>query len=124
MRINADPKIGLSIEDVMDRRREGLSNIQVDASDVTIGQIIRNNVFTYFNLVFCLLAVCIILVGSFNDLMFMPVVIINTVIGIIQEIRSKKPSISFPLFQTRKPLLFVRERKSLLKISTLYLTIL
>lgn len=90
MRINADPKIGLSIEDVMDRRREGLSNIQVDASDVTIGQIIRNNVFTYFNLVFCLLAVCIILVGSFNDLMFMPVVIINTVIGIIQEIRSKK----------------------------------
>ena len=90
MRINADPYKGLLTEQVMLRHREGLTNKQPDASSVTVGQIVRNNVFTYFNLVFCILAVCLMLVGSFNDLMFMIVVVVNTVIGIVQEIRSKR----------------------------------
>lgn len=89
IRINADPHVGLELEDVLKRRAEGLDNKQIDSSSQTIGQIIFKNVFTYFNLVFCLLAFFIILVGSFNNLMFMPVVIINTIIGIIQEIRAK-----------------------------------
>lgn len=44
---------------------------------------------TYFNLVFAIIAVLLILVGSFRDLTFLPIIIGNTLIGIIQEIRSK-----------------------------------
>ena len=52
-------------------------------------EIIHENVFTYFNLVFTVLAVLLCLVGSFRNLTFMPVIIINTLIGIVQEIRAK-----------------------------------
>ena len=49
-----------------------------------------NNIFTYFNLIFLVIAVLLLLVGAFRDLTFLPVIICNTLIGIIQEIRSKK----------------------------------
>ena len=45
--------------------------------------------FTYFNLIFIVLGVLLCLVGSFRNLTFLPVVIINTLIGIVQEVRSK-----------------------------------
>ena len=45
--------------------------------------------FTYFNLIFIVLGILLCLVGSFRNLTFLPVVIINTLIGIVQEVRSK-----------------------------------
>ena len=56
----------------------------------TTKEIIISNVFTYFNLIFLVIAVLLLLVGAFRDLTFLPVIICNTLIGIIQEIRSKK----------------------------------
>ena len=53
-------------------------------------EIIQENVFTYFNLIFLVLAVLLCLVGSFRDLTFLPVIVLNTLIGIIQETRAKK----------------------------------
>ena len=53
-------------------------------------EIVHNNIFTYFNLIFLILAILLCLVGSFRNLTFLPVIICNTLIGIIQEIRSKK----------------------------------
>ncbi|MDY3248933.1 MAG: HAD-IC family P-type ATPase, partial [Candidatus Choladocola sp.] len=53
-------------------------------------EIIYSNIFTYFNLIFFLIAVCLIMVGSFRDLTFLPIILANTLIGIIQELRSKK----------------------------------
>ena len=50
----------------------------------------HENVFTYFNLIFLVLAILLCLVGSFRDLTFLPVIIANTLIGIIQEVRAKK----------------------------------
>lgn len=89
-RRDSRPETGLTAEQAAERLAAGYGNYAVDAPTKTIGQIIKTNVLTYFNLVFTILAVCIIAVGSLRDLVFMPVVIVNTLIGIIQEIRSKK----------------------------------
>lgn len=67
-----------------------------------MGQIISSNLFSYFNLIFFILAACIIAVGSWNDLMFMPVVIANIFIGIVQELRSKKTLDKLNLLQSPK----------------------
>lgn len=69
---------------------EGKNNISVKAPSKTIKEIIKENVFTYFNLVFLVIALLLIMVGSFRNLTFLPIIIANTLIGIIQEIRSKK----------------------------------
>lgn len=81
---------GLTENEVKKQIEEGKSNIPVDAPSKTIKEIIRDNTLTYFNLVFLIIAILLILVGSFRDLTFLPIIIANTLIGIVQEIRSKK----------------------------------
>lgn len=81
---------GLSDEQVQERKKQGLTNVTVDTSSKTLKDIVKENVFTYFNLIFAILAFLICISGSFKDLTFMPVIIANTLIGIIQEIRAKK----------------------------------
>ena len=87
---HVDPRKGLSPEQVTQRFEEGYSNIPVDPPSKSVKQIIHDNVFTYFNYIFAVLAVLLIVVGSFKNLTFLPIIIANTLIGIIQEIRSKK----------------------------------
>ena len=82
--------IGLSEEEVQKKVLEGKSNIPIENPSKTVKEIIKGNVLTYFNLVFLIIASLLILVGSFRDLTFLPIIIANTLIGIIQEIRSKK----------------------------------
>ena len=82
--------MGLTEQEVRQRIQEGQENTQVDPSTRTIRQIIKDNVFTYFNLIFTVLAVLLIMVGSFKNLTFMIIVIANTAVGIFQEIRSKR----------------------------------
>lgn len=85
-----DYRVGLSEEQVRKRIEKGCVNTAVDSSSRTIKDIIKENVFTYFNLIFTVLAVLVIIAGSFRDLTFLPVIIANTLIGIIQEVRAKK----------------------------------
>ena len=80
---------GLTNRQVQEHRDGGWSNLSVDPPAQTTKEIIHENVFTYFNLIFLVLAILLCLVGSFRNLTFLPVIIINTLIGIIQEIRSK-----------------------------------
>ncbi|MDR0937415.1 MAG: HAD-IC family P-type ATPase [Oscillospiraceae bacterium] len=89
-RIAALPEAGLTNEQAARLFDAGLSNAPVDAPTKTVGQIIIANVCTYFNLVFAILAVVILLVGAWRELLFLPVVILNSAIGIIQELRAKK----------------------------------
>lgn len=84
-----DIQTGLTKEQVEQRIREGLVNTPVEPPSKTVPDIIKSNVFTYFNLVFTVIAVLLIIAGSFRDLTFLPIIIANTVIGIVQEIRSK-----------------------------------
>lgn len=81
---------GLSTAQVDEKLSQGLVNEKVESNTNTVGSIIRSNVFTYFNLVFAILAFLLILVGSFKSLTFLPVIIANTMIGIVQELRSKQ----------------------------------
>ena len=65
-------------------------NHAVGSASKSQKEIICSNIFTYFNLLFFIIAVMLIAVGSFRDLTFLPVIIANTAIGIFQELRSKK----------------------------------
>ena len=80
---------GLSKEQVEQRKKENAVNVITDNNSITIRGIIYRNVFTYFNLIFAGLAGLLILVKSYRGLTFMPIIIINTLIGIVQQIRSK-----------------------------------
>ena len=89
-RVNPDYRIGLNAEQVRIREENGWMNEEVASPGLTTKEIVHKNVFTYFNLIFLILAILLCLVGSFRNLTFLPVIIANTLIGIIQEIRSKK----------------------------------
>lgn len=88
-RYTPDYRKGLTSQQVQEHRLHGWTNIAVDPPAKTTKDIIRENTFTYFNLIFAVLGVLLCLVGSFRNLTFLPVVIINTLIGIIQEVRAK-----------------------------------
>lgn len=81
--------LGLTPEDVQQRVEQGLINTPVDAGSKTNKQIIKENTITYFNIIFFVLAILVTLVGSFRSLTFLPVIIGNTLIGIVQEIRAR-----------------------------------
>ena len=84
------PIIGLTSEEVRERIDKGLTNHTDISTQKTVGQIVKSNLFTYFNLIFLILTVLLCIVGSFRNLTFLPVIIGNTVIGIFQELRAKK----------------------------------
>lgn len=88
-RMDTDPRAGLSSAEVYERLKAGWANYSIDPVTKSAFQIIIGNIFTYFNLIFFILACCVVFVGSYRDLTFMPVLIINTIIGIVQELRSK-----------------------------------
>ena len=89
-RTETDPDRGLTSEEAQLRYQNGYANIVTDDNTVTTGKIIRSNIFTYFNMIFFLLALVLLWVGSFNNLTFLVVVTVNAAIGIIQELKSKK----------------------------------
>ena len=81
---------GLTDEEVRQRVEDGLTNRADISTDKTTKEIVISNVFTYFNLIFLVITILLIMVGSFRNLTFLPIIIGNTVIGIVQEIRAKK----------------------------------
>lgn len=88
--LQADPAEGLSPQEIKLRQSNGLSNIMPPSNTKSEGQIIKENVLTFFNLIFLVLALCLCLVGSFKNLMFLLVAVANTVVGSFQEIRAKR----------------------------------
>ena len=84
-RYDPDYRKGLTSRQVQEHRLHGWMNRSVEPPSKTTRDIVRENVFTYFNLIFVVLAVLLCLVGSFRDLTFLPVIIANTLIGIVQR---------------------------------------
>ncbi|MFN2938002.1 cation-translocating P-type ATPase [Lachnospiraceae bacterium YH-ros2226] len=80
---------GLTSREAAEEIRKGNQNIQSDKTQKTVGDIIRENVLTYFNLIFLILTILLIVSGNFRGLTFLPVIIANTLIGIAQEIYAK-----------------------------------
>jgi len=89
-RYQPDPSFGLTDEQVQQRRKQGLVNIQPKQITKSTGQIIRDNVCTLFNAIMAGIAACLFLVGSYANTLFVFVMLSNITIGIIQEIRAKK----------------------------------
>ena len=81
---------GLSEREVEERIQQGKQNTPVEAPSKSVKEIVLTNIFTYFNLIFGVIAGLLILVGAFRELTFLPIIIANTLVGIIQECRSKK----------------------------------
>ncbi|MFV0362278.1 MAG: cation-translocating P-type ATPase [Suipraeoptans sp.] len=89
-RVTPDVSLGLSKEQVEERIKSGWINKSVEPPSPTIKDIVKKNTFTYFNFIFTVLSVLLIVVGSFRNLTFLPIIIINTLIGILQELKAKK----------------------------------
>lgn len=86
----ADSEYGLNSQQVAERFEAGYDNREIAPPTKTVKEIILTNTFTYFNIVFFVLALCVILVGSWYNLTFMGVVVANTFVGIFQELKSKR----------------------------------
>ncbi|MDO4601574.1 MAG: cation-translocating P-type ATPase [Eubacteriales bacterium] len=81
---------GLTNEQVQERIAEGKVNFNENPNTRTYKQIVRENTLTFFNFLNAVLLGLVLFVGSYKNSMFVGIIIINTVIGIIQEIRAKK----------------------------------
>lgn len=90
MRFEADIEKGLSSEQVREYIDGGWVNEPVEPPSKSVKEIIRDHLFTYFNMVFAILAALLIMVGSFRNLTFLVIVLANMLIGIVQEIRAKR----------------------------------
>lgn len=81
---------GLTAAEVEERIEEGRVNILSTSATKSIGKIVLENVFTFFNMIFVFIAAVLIAVGAFKELTFIVIIVLNTGIGIVQELISKK----------------------------------
>lgn len=93
---------GLSSAEVAARQQQGKTNRPPKSPTKTVGQIVRDNVCSYFNLVFVVLACMLASVGSWLNMGFLGVVFWNTLIGIVQQLRAKKTIDQLTLVSARK----------------------
>ncbi|SEA08502.1 cation-transporting ATPase E [Eubacterium aggregans] len=81
---------GLDTPEVERLKAEGKTNVQPESKTKSVSQIIRDNTCTLFNLLNVILAIMVISVGSYKNALFINIIVMNTVIGIVQEIRAKR----------------------------------
>ena len=102
---------GLSSDEVNERVRLGKINVKSESGTKSVGEIVKSNIFTYFNMVFLILGVLLIIAGSYHDLSFIIVLMANAAIGIIQELASKNVLDKLTLVNTPKVIVFRDSRK-------------
>ena len=85
-----DPATGLTGAEVSERVSKGLTNTVPSAPTRSVGQIVRGNVFAPINFIVGILAALVIAAGSPKDALFAGVIVANSVIGVVQELRAKK----------------------------------
>ncbi len=84
-----DKNVGLTKEQIENRIACNLTNNTKVKSTKSYTAIFCKNIFTFFNMLWLIIAVALLLVGSYSDLIFILVIVANTAIAIIQEIRAK-----------------------------------
>jgi cation-transporting ATPase E len=87
--VNAPLEQGLTASEVRERKQNGYANVSGEKNTKSVSEIIKSNVFTYFNGIFIVLAILMFAVGAWKNCVFLFVVVANTLIGIVQELRSK-----------------------------------
>ena len=93
---------GLTDEQVNARIAEGKVNADENPNTRTYKQIVRENTLTFFNFLNLVLLVLVLMVGSYKNAFFVCIIIINTLIGIAQEIRAKKTIDKLAILTARK----------------------
>lgn len=83
------PETGLTQAEAERRAAAGQSNTAEDEAGESTAQVIAKHLFTYFNGLNLLLAICLLLVGSYRNMLFLGVVVSNTLIGVVQELRAR-----------------------------------
>jgi len=84
------PVRGLTAAEVQQRADAGLVNRTAERPSRTLGEILRANIFTRFNALLGALLVVILVVGPIQDALFGLVLIANSAVGIVQELRAKR----------------------------------
>ncbi|WP_165252734.1 HAD-IC family P-type ATPase [Adlercreutzia sp. ZJ304] len=80
---------GLTAAEVAERISAGKVNVDTGLKTRSIGDIFRDNICTLFNFVNVVLATLVFFTGSYKNMLFMIIIVVNVIIGIVQEIRSK-----------------------------------
>jgi cation-transporting ATPase E len=81
---------GLTSGEVAERVRRGETNAAEERTSRSYGDILRENVFTLFNLILGVLVVVVLVAGSPRDALFGFVVVFNSAVGVVQEVRAKR----------------------------------
>ena len=102
---------GLTNEQVQQRIEEGKINVNENPNTRSYKQIVRENVLTFFNFLNLALMIMVLLVGSYKNSMFMGIIVINTVIGIIQEVRAKKTLDKLAILTESKAVVLRKKKK-------------
>ncbi len=121
MRYDPNIYVGLSDEQVKLRYEEGLVNYDTEIKTIRIKKIIYKNVFTIFNLLNLGIAFCIFLVHSYKNLLFMGIVLCNTIISIIQEVHAKKTIDKLNVIAMKKILVLREGNEKLVSIHSIVL---
>lgn len=89
-RVRTDAKTGLTTEQVNERINKGQTNHTPNQSVKTYRKIFLENTVTFFNILCLAVFISLICVGAWSNCIFMIIILVNTSIGIIQEIKAKK----------------------------------
>lgn len=93
---------GLTSSEVAERVAQGRVNINTELKTKSVKQLVLDNLLTLFNLINLVLALLVIIAGSFKNLTFLAIVVLNTGIGIVQALRSKRMVDKLTLLATKK----------------------
>lgn len=97
------PEPGLSEAEVADRVAAGRTNDVPVRASRSVGQIVRGNVFTRINAMIAVLFAIIAVIGPVQDGLFAMVILINTLIGIVQELRAKRTLDELAIVNAARP---------------------
>ena len=114
-------KTGLTEKQVKERQEKGLINYDTTVPTKTIKRILYENFFTLFNIINLILGIAIFLVGSYKNMLFLGIVIINTAISTFQEIHAKKTIDKLSVMATSKVKVIRDGKKSEISINDLVL---
>ncbi len=120
-RICPNPAVGLTNEQVEERKKRKLVNVAKSKASKSVLRILFENIFTYFNLIWTIIFIALIAVEAYSDLVFMVTVVLNTLIAIIQEIKAKYTVEKLSLVSSPKLNVIRNGEKILVHANHLYL---
>ena len=112
---------GLTADEVRTRIEQGKVNVNMELKTKSVRELVAENLFTLFNLINLVLAVLVVIAGSFKNLTFLLIVVLNTGIGVVQSMRSKRMVDKLTLLATKKAVVLRDGRETELDLDQIVL---